>query len=614
MKSKALNDAIVAIKSGAADVEIIQDAIPYTELIPYIFNTISSPVQAEKNYFDEKSKEGDKRYEFNEDDFLKMKKAGHLIEVKGVNASPGIAQGKIAYTPKTIMKFKENGVNIVYLLPFQLPENVRFVLQSTAIITTEGGATSHAAVTGRQLGIPTIVGCQAIKFEKQEKKFLIGDHVIKEGDDVFVNGTTGVVYFSKITIPKELPIVVKVDDDDTLKTISDYIYKHIQSQKIYPSGLDLGCLVILLHMNQAKSLNEVAALAIDFEYLSSLKQKSILWKLLLPQLSKLCVQIKELIIQPDDNDRANIKKEIQRTLSRLNEMAIKSVDYRHHMMLLEKTLKYIDHLVYDYKYYKSEYSNYSSPKILLVEDEPYLIAETIYRLKDELNSNLTIISNAQDAIEFIRSTTILDLAIIDLMIPDNNDKVLDFDPYKGIMVSEVIKEVRGDGFPIMYLTSVRDTNILKKLLNSTATRTINKPSLASSIVDTVKDMLRNTNLADAKLLEAEVSRRKLELQSPDPSTRIRSLWALSQYANHDSEINHLVEEKANSDSNEEVRIAAQRILSQPFLLKHERFDNRKDVVSRRDSVSVVIHGNVENSIIILGEENSVQSNTPHKSG
>ena len=599
MTSKALTDALIAIKANTVNTEEIQSKVTYSELIPYLFNTYSPQVQVQKNSLSERRRETGKRFELNEDEFLRIKQTEEFVEIKGVNASPGVAKGKIAYTHKTVHEYQKKEINVVYLMPHQTPDDVQFVIGSCAVITSEGGNTSHAAVTGRHFGIPTVTGCNSIKFDND--MVFVEQHVIKEGDDVIVDGFTGSVYLLKNVQVKENLFVLKPENDEIASLVSDFVYKSIQSKEIYSYGFDLACLVMMLKIRNAESLFEISNFSIDFEYLETIKQDSVLWKYLLPQLKVMCSKTMDIV------EENTVKNEFSKTLSRINDMAGKSIDYRHHMMLLAAALKHIDNLMYIYKSGEDKNRKVKSPKILLVEDEPYLIADTIHRLKDELNADVTIISNAQDAIEVVRSKPILDLAIIDLMIPDGKDKSLDADPYKGIRVSEVLKEINGDKFPIMFLTSVRDVNIFEKLLNSTINRIINKPSLTSSIVDTVKDMLGNTNMADESLLQTEIQRRKLELESSSPDTRIRALWALCQYTNHDAEIVPLIQKIAGKDSSKKVKNAAKRILAQPFLLKDENFDYNKEGKATENR-SVIIKGNVQNSIIVLGDENSIKTN------
>jgi pyruvate,orthophosphate dikinase len=66
------------------------------------------------------------------------------------------------------------------------------------VLTSEGGATSHAAVVARQFGIPCVVGASAIKIDLERRQMAVDGKVVKEGDWISVDGTTGQVYVGKI--------------------------------------------------------------------------------------------------------------------------------------------------------------------------------------------------------------------------------------------------------------------------------------------------------------------------------------------------------------------------------------------------------------------------------
>ncbi|MCA9960737.1 MAG: pyruvate, phosphate dikinase, partial [Anaerolineales bacterium] len=77
----------------------------------------------------------------------------------GVNASPGAAVGRIYLDADTAEKMaKEHGQDVIMVRPFTKPDDVHGMLAAKGILTSEGGATSHAAVVARQFGIPCVVG------------------------------------------------------------------------------------------------------------------------------------------------------------------------------------------------------------------------------------------------------------------------------------------------------------------------------------------------------------------------------------------------------------------------------------------------------------------------
>lgn len=101
--------------------------------------------------------------------------------LKGISASPGIGSGivKILKSPKEIDKIKTGDVLVA---PMTSPDYVPAMKKASAIVTNEGGMTSHAAIVSREMGIPCVVGTKT------------GTKTLNEGDIVTVNGSTGEIY------------------------------------------------------------------------------------------------------------------------------------------------------------------------------------------------------------------------------------------------------------------------------------------------------------------------------------------------------------------------------------------------------------------------------------
>ncbi len=129
--------------------------------------------------------------------------SGKLI-AKGVNASPGAAVGQIYFDADMAEKMaKEGKQDTIMVRPFTKPDDVHGMIASKGVLTSEGGATSHAAVVARQFGIPCVVGASAIKIDLDKRIMNVGETVVKEGEWISVDGTTGNIYVGKIpvTIP-----------------------------------------------------------------------------------------------------------------------------------------------------------------------------------------------------------------------------------------------------------------------------------------------------------------------------------------------------------------------------------------------------------------------------
>ncbi len=130
-----------------------------------------------------------------------MKKAENdgAFFAKGVNASPGAAVGQVYFDADMAEKMaKEEKQETIMVRPFTKPDDVHGMIASQGVLTSEGGATSHAAVVARQFGIPCVVGASAIKIDLEKRQMIANDVVIKEGEWISVDGNTGKVFKGKI--------------------------------------------------------------------------------------------------------------------------------------------------------------------------------------------------------------------------------------------------------------------------------------------------------------------------------------------------------------------------------------------------------------------------------
>jgi pyruvate,orthophosphate dikinase len=124
--------------------------------------------------------------------------AGRLF-VTGVNASPGAAVGQAYFDADTAERMaKENGRAVIMVRPFTKPDDVHGMLAAKGILTSEGGATSHAAVVARQFGVPCVVGAAAARIDLEARRMTAGDKTVNEGDWLSVNGTTGEVFLGQL--------------------------------------------------------------------------------------------------------------------------------------------------------------------------------------------------------------------------------------------------------------------------------------------------------------------------------------------------------------------------------------------------------------------------------
>jgi len=137
---------------------------------------------------------------------------------KGVNASPGAAVGQAYFDADTAEKMaKEKKEAVIMVRPFTKPDDVHGMIASKGVLTSEGGATSHAAVVARQFGIPCVVGAASITIDLEKRVMEVNGKAIKEGEWISVDGTTGEVFIGQIKT-----IEPKIEEQSELLTILNW--------------------------------------------------------------------------------------------------------------------------------------------------------------------------------------------------------------------------------------------------------------------------------------------------------------------------------------------------------------------------------------------------------
>jgi pyruvate,orthophosphate dikinase len=152
------------------------------------------------------------------DEIKRAAEADGTMFATGVNASPGAAVGRVYFDADTAERMaKEEGQDVIMVRPFTKPDDVHGMLAAKGILTSEGGATSHAAVVARQFGIPCVVGASMVRIDMGKRQFSAGDVVVKEGDYVSVDGTTGEVFLGEIET-----IAPSLEEQTDLLTLLDW--------------------------------------------------------------------------------------------------------------------------------------------------------------------------------------------------------------------------------------------------------------------------------------------------------------------------------------------------------------------------------------------------------
>ena len=145
-------------------------------------------------------------------DIEEKKKAvdeGRLI-ASGINAGPGAASGRAVFSAYDAeMKAKE-GENVILVRIETSPEDIRGMSAAEGILTSTGGATSHAALVARQMGKVCVAGAKDLNIDYKNRLIKVGGTVIRELDYISLDGTTGEVISGKVnTTPSD---VIRVMD------------------------------------------------------------------------------------------------------------------------------------------------------------------------------------------------------------------------------------------------------------------------------------------------------------------------------------------------------------------------------------------------------------------
>ena len=129
---------------------------------------------------------------------------GRLI-AKGLPAAPGAVSGKVVFNADEAVELAEKGEKVILVRHETSPEDIHGMHAAEGILTARGGMTSHAAVVARGMGKTCIVGAESIFVDYENEEFRVGDFVVKKGEVITLNGTTGEVFHGELrTIPAQI--------------------------------------------------------------------------------------------------------------------------------------------------------------------------------------------------------------------------------------------------------------------------------------------------------------------------------------------------------------------------------------------------------------------------
>ncbi|MCC7123901.1 MAG: pyruvate, phosphate dikinase [Acidobacteria bacterium] len=153
---------------------------------------------------------------------------GIPVATKGLPASPGAACGQVVFTADEAVAWSEKGKPVILVRRETVPDDIHGMWVAQGILTATGGMTSHAAVVGRQMGKPSIVGAGELAIDEHGKTVKIKGQVVREGDYVAFDGLTGEVKIARVSSqPSEILQVlagkIKAADSDIYRRFTQLL-------------------------------------------------------------------------------------------------------------------------------------------------------------------------------------------------------------------------------------------------------------------------------------------------------------------------------------------------------------------------------------------------------
>jgi pyruvate,orthophosphate dikinase len=126
--------------------------------------------------------------------------AKYTALAKGLNASPGAAVGKVYFTADDAEARHREGEQVILVRPETSPDDLHGMIAAEGILTSRGGLVSHAAVVARGMGKPAVCGAADVQIDLDRREFRVGDAVVREGDVISINGSTGEVVVGAVPV------------------------------------------------------------------------------------------------------------------------------------------------------------------------------------------------------------------------------------------------------------------------------------------------------------------------------------------------------------------------------------------------------------------------------
>jgi pyruvate,orthophosphate dikinase len=124
---------------------------------------------------------------------------------RGLPASPGAASGQVVFSADHAVEWAQQGYKVLLVRKETVPDDIHGMEVAQGVLTATGGMTSHAAVVGRQMGKPSVVGAGELRIDEKGRTVTVNGQTFKEGDWVSFDGLTGEVKLGQVaTNPSEI--------------------------------------------------------------------------------------------------------------------------------------------------------------------------------------------------------------------------------------------------------------------------------------------------------------------------------------------------------------------------------------------------------------------------
>lgn len=162
------------------------------------------------------------------------REAERTLLAVGMGASPGAAVGAVAFDNASAEAKQAEGGSVILVRRETSPEDLPGMIAAAGVLTARGGKTSHAAVVARGMGKCAVVGAEDLVVDVAKKEIRVGEHVVREGDTLAIDGKTGEVFLGDVHvvdspvmtyISEGMDAALAISDDEETKELVEAVHR-----------------------------------------------------------------------------------------------------------------------------------------------------------------------------------------------------------------------------------------------------------------------------------------------------------------------------------------------------------------------------------------------------